>query len=189
MAFIQCERCRRQMADDAESCPHCDAPNPAVSRQGPRPEEGSPWEWRIPLALLVSGLLILATHGLAVGGVRGGVGVLVGIAVLFAVDLPFSLAALFIAAYLLDIDFGEFGPAVLKLAAVGVFAGAWFDAGARAGHPILGGVVGVGASLFLYGKLFKLTAAELLGVVLVFAVTKSLIYLAIGSMFRAAEGV
>jgi hypothetical protein len=75
------------MSDDAESCPHCDEPYPAISRQGPRPEESSPWEWEVPLALLVFGLLILVMHGFAVAGGRGGMGVLVSMALLLAVNI------------------------------------------------------------------------------------------------------
>jgi hypothetical protein len=189
MAFIQCARCRRQMSDDAETCPHCDAPNPAFSRQGPRPEARSPWERKVPLALLVLGLLILVTGGFAVAGVRGGMGALVGRALLLAVDLPFTLGAMFLTAYLLDISFGEFGPAVLKIAGVSVLASALFDVGDRAGHPILGWVVGLVASLVLYGKVFDLTATELVSVMFVVAVAKSLLILALRSLVGAVEGI
>jgi hypothetical protein len=116
-------------------------------------------------------------------------GVLVSMALLLAVNLPFTLGAMFITAYLLDINFGEFGPAVLKIAGISVFASALFDVGARVGHPILGWVVSLGASLFLYGKVFDLTPTELVGVVLVVAVVRALLGLALGSLIGAAGGI
>jgi hypothetical protein len=137
-------------------------------------EARSPWERKIPLFLLVLGLLKLVAHGFAVAGPGGGMIVMVKTALLLVVYLPLTIVAMFIAARLLEINFGEFGPAVLKIAGVYVFASALQEIGATVGHPIVGWVVGLAVSLYLYGKAFDLNAVELLSVVLVVAVVRVL---------------
>jgi hypothetical protein len=113
-------------------------------------------------------------------------GVLVNTALLLTVYLPLTVAAMFLTASLLEISFGEFGPAVLKIAGIYVFVSALHDVGATVGHPLLGWVVGLGALLILYGKAFNLTATELVGVVLVIAVVRTLLSLALRSLLAAA---
>ncbi len=84
-------------------------------------ETASAWEWKIPLGLMIFGLPILVIHGLAIEGARGGATVLLGIGVLLLVYLPITIAAMFIAAPLVDLTFGEFGPAIAKIAGIYVF--------------------------------------------------------------------
>jgi hypothetical protein len=146
-------------------------------------EKTSPWEWKIPLGLLIFGLLILVIHGFATAGAKGGGGVLLGIGIQLVVYLPLTIVAMFLAAALLEINFGELVPAILKIAGIYVFTAGLLDVGSTLGHPILGGLLGVGASLFLYSKAFDLTAMETITAVLVVGLVRGLLGWAIGSMF------
>jgi hypothetical protein len=147
-------------------------------------EETSPWELKIPLGLLIFGLLILVIHGFATAGAQGGGTVLLGIGSLMVVYLPLTVIAMFIAASVLEISFGEFWPAILKIAGIYVLTAALLDVGIALGHPILGGLLGLAASLVLYSQAFSLTAMETIGAVLVVALVRGLLTLAIGSMLR-----
>jgi hypothetical protein len=146
-------------------------------------EPTSPWEMQIPVGLLVVGVLILVIHGLATTGFSGGASVLMNIGVLLVVYLPLTIIAMFIAAPILDISFGELGPAILKIAGLYIFTAALQDVGGTMGHPILGGILALGLSLFLYSKAFSFTAMETIGAVFVVAVVRGLIGWAIGSWF------
>ena len=145
-------------------------------------EETSPWDLKIPLGLLMFGLLVLVIHGFATSGAKGGGSVLLGIGILLLVYLPLTIIAMFIAAPILDISFGEFWPAVLKIAGLFIFTSALQDVGSTVGHPVLGWIVGLAASLFLYSKAFGLTAWETIEAVFVVAVVRELLGLAIRSL-------
>jgi hypothetical protein len=147
-----------------------------------RIEETSPWELKVPLGLLIFGLLILVIHGFATAGAKGGWSVLLDIGILMVVYLPLTIIAMFIAASVLEISFGEFGPAILKIAGIYVFTAALLDVGSTLGHPILGGLLSLVASLLLYSQAFGLTALETIGAVVVVAVVRGLLGLAIGSL-------
>jgi hypothetical protein len=65
-------------------------------------ESTSAWELKVPLGLLIFGLAILAIQGLATEGTRGGASMLLGIGLLLLNYLPITIAAMFIAAPLMD---------------------------------------------------------------------------------------
>jgi hypothetical protein len=153
-----------------------------VNARDERPEDVSPWEWKVPLGLLVVGLLTLLIHGLAGSGAEGGKGVLIGVGVLLVVYLPLTIAAMFIAAPLLDISFGELGPAVLKIAGLYVFTAALADVVGTVAHPVAGVLLALVVSLVLYSKAFGLTAVETVKAVFVVAVVRGLLGFAIGSL-------
>jgi hypothetical protein len=146
-------------------------------------EPTPPWELKIPVALLIFGLLILLIHGLVSAGISGGAGVLINIGLLLVVYLPLTIIAMFIAAPILDLSFGELRPAILKIAGLYIFTAAVQDVGGAMGHPILGGIIALGLSLFLYSKAFSFTAMETIEAVIVVAVVRGLISWAIGSWF------
>ena len=145
-------------------------------------ETTSAWEVKVPLVLLVFGLAILVIHGLATGGAKGGATMLLGIGLLLLIYLPITIAAMFIAAPLVDVTFGEFGPAVLKIAGIYVFSSAIQDVAATTVHPALGWALGLGASLALFRKAFELDSGEAIKAVFVIAVVRGLLALAIASM-------
>jgi hypothetical protein len=123
-------------------------------------ETTSAWEVKVPLGLLILGLAILVIHGLAMQGATGGAAMLLGIGLLLLIYLPVTIAAMFIAAPLVDVTFGEFGPAIVKIAVIYVFTFAIQDVAATMAHPVLGWVPGLGASLALFSKAFELTIGE-----------------------------
>ena len=60
---------------------------------------------------------------------------LLGFGLLLLIYLPITIAAMFIAAPLVDVTFGEFGPAVVKIAGICVFTFAIQDVTATMAHP------------------------------------------------------
>jgi hypothetical protein len=95
---------------------------------------------------------------------------------------PITIAAMFIAASVLDLTFGEFGPAIVKIAGIYVFSSAVQDVGSTMVHPALGWVLGLGASLALFSKAFNLTFGEAVKAVFVITVVRGLLAFAIASM-------
>jgi len=142
----------------------------------------SAWEVKVPLGLLIFGLAILVIHGLATQGAKGGASMLLDIGLLLLIYLPITIAAMFVAAPLVDVTFGEFGPAILKIAGIYVFSSALQDVGATIVHPALGWALGLGASLALFSKAFQLSFGEAVKAVFVIAVVRGLLTLAIASM-------
>jgi hypothetical protein len=145
-------------------------------------ETASAWEVKVPLGLLIFGLSILLIHGLATAGAWGGAKMLLGIGVLLLIYLPITVVAMFIAAPLLDLTFGEFGPAIAKIAGIYVFTSAAQDVAGTIVHPALGWAAGLGASLALYSKAFGLTFGEAVKAVFVIAVVRMLLAWAIASL-------
>jgi len=143
-------------------------------------EEESPWDDKIPVGLLFFGLLILAIHAVATAGAMGGVMVLLGSGIVLLIYVPATILGLFVVARVLDISFGDFWPAVLKIAAICVFANAIQDVGGTVVHPLLGWALAGLAMLFLYGKAFRLSFGEALATVLVVAVVRAMLQFGIG---------
>src|SRR5688572_30040446 len=86
------------------------------------PEEDHSWlEWKFPLILLVCGLILaVGGTGLAAGPL-GAVASLLFTMISLLTSIPIAVGALYAAARLLGISFGNIGPAMLKLAAITVF--------------------------------------------------------------------
>jgi hypothetical protein len=145
-------------------------------------EAVSPWEVKIPLGLLVFGLAILVIHGLATQGAAGGVAMLMGAGLLLLIYLPTTIAAMFVAAPVLDVTFGEFWPAVAKIAGIYVFSTAVQDVGVTMIHPVAGWAIGLAALFALFRPAFGLTPAETVKAVLLIAVVRGLLAFAIASM-------
>ena len=153
-----------------------------MSTQDEAIETTSAWEWKVPLGLLIVGLAVLVIHGLATMGAKGGAAMLLGLGLLLGIYLPITIAAMFIAAPLVDVTFGEFGPAVLKIAGIYVFSSAIQDVAATTVHPALGWALGLGASLALFRKAFELDSGEAIKAVFVIWVVRGLLALAIASL-------
>lgn len=76
------------------------------------------FEWYYPAAILFVGVVMCLIGGIGAGGAVGliqTVGVLV---IGLAVSIPLSVAALMVIGILCGIEYGRFGPAMLKLAAI-----------------------------------------------------------------------
>jgi hypothetical protein len=153
-----------------------------MSTQDETIETTSVWEWKVPLGLLIFGLAILVIHGLATMGAKGSAATLLGLGLLLLIYLPITIAAMFIASPLVDVTFGEFGPAVLKIAGIYVFSSAIQDVAATTVHPAFGWVLGLAASLALFRKAFELEMGEAVKSVFVIWVVRGLLALAIASL-------
>ena len=64
--------------------------------------------------------------------------VLLGSGIVLLIYVPATILGVFVAARVLDISFGDFWPAVLKIAAICVFANAIQDVGGTVVRPLLG---------------------------------------------------
>ncbi len=125
-------------------------------------------EVKAPIAILASSLLVFAVTGFLAEGAQGAIATLAVVGIGLALNIVFGIIALYIAAALLQIEFGDFGTAVLKLAAV-------FSAPAAAGALVPIEIVGWLFSIVLYwvllAWLFSLEARDLfVSVVILFLV-------------------
>jgi hypothetical protein len=140
------------------------------------------WDVKIPLGLLIFGLLILVIHALATPGAKGGGMVLLGTGAVLLTYVPVTILGLFVAARVLDISFGDFWPAVLKIAGIYAFANAIQDVGATVVHPLLGWALAGLAMLILYGKAFCLSFGEAVAAVLVVGLVRGILQFVIVSL-------
>ncbi len=125
-------------------------------------------EVKAPIAILGSSLLVFAVAGFFVGGAQGATATLAAVGIGLAFNIVFGIIALYIAAAVLQIEFGNFGTAVLKLAAV-------FSAPAAVGALVPIEIVDLLVSIVLYwvllAWLFSLEARDLfISVVILFLV-------------------
>jgi hypothetical protein len=134
------------------------------------------------VGLLFFGLLILVIHGLATAGAMGGMMALLGTGVLLVIYVPVTILGLFVASRVLDISFGDFWTAVLKIAGIYVFAAAIQDVGGTVVHPLLGVALAGLAMLFLYGKAFRLSFGEAIATSLAVAAVRVTLQFAIGAL-------
>ena len=125
-------------------------------------------EVEAPIAILGSSLLVFAVAGFLVGGAQGASTTLAAVGIGLAFNIVFGIIALYLAAAVLQIEFGNFGTAVLKLAAV-------FSAPAAAGALVPIEIVDWLVSIVLYwlllSWLFSLEARDLIiSVIILFLV-------------------
>ncbi len=125
-------------------------------------------EVKAPIAILGSSLLVFAVAGFFVGGAEGAGATLAVVGIGLAFNIVFGIIALYTAAAVLQIDFGNIGTAVLKLAAV-------FSAPAAAGTLVPIEFIDWLVSIVLYwvllAWLFSLEARDLfISVVILFLV-------------------
>ncbi len=145
-------------------------------------ETTSVWEWKIPLGLLAAGVALLVIHGLATAGPKGAAVVFLSVGLVLLIYLPITIGAMFIAAPLVDLTFGELGPAVAKMAGIYVLTVAILDVATTISHPILGWLAALVVSLALFARAFELTLFDAIKAVLVIGLVRGLLELAIGSM-------
>lgn len=81
-------------------------------------------EVKIPLTLLVAGLVLVVVYLAAFAGAAGAAVGVVAVSVGLAVQVVLGIIALYIVAALLSIGFGSLATAALKLAAIFIFPGA-----------------------------------------------------------------
>jgi hypothetical protein len=135
-----------------------------------------PKDKQIPLALMGVGVLVLVAQGLFFAGAAGAGATLAALAVVTAIGTAIMVFAAIVTARLIGASFGELGSAVLKFAAIYVFA-------AALGSLIpFGGIVVFFVSLGLLMWLFEL---EMMHAV-VFAVVLWVVNVVLAIAARAA---
>ena len=94
MALRQCEECGSQVSDQAETCPHCGAPNDIVESITQREKE---WYERTSITLCFAAILILFALGFV--HIITGVTSLIGLPIDIAVKDSFGYSETFINAH------------------------------------------------------------------------------------------
>ena len=130
----------------------------------------------VPIALLAAGL-ILTFIDLNVGGAFGAVVATLATGITLVISTVLFLAGGLLAARFGGVCLGELGPALLKLAAVGVFPAALADLvtkllGGDMAVAIIGNGIGVVTCWSLVSYLFRLDGAKTMSVVIGVAVVK-----------------
>jgi hypothetical protein len=129
------------------------------------------WEWQVPLALLIVGFVTLVIGVLAAPGDLKTAGALVGIVLYLVLYVPLTVAAMYIVASFLGVSFGFLNTALLKLAGITLFTLSLNEIGNWLGIPILGWLVALIATYFLFSYCFYLDAMETIkSVVLISAI-------------------
>jgi hypothetical protein len=138
----------------------------------------SPWEWKIPLALFVIGVIVLVAGAALLDSASPSATVL-GIALLLVVNVPLTIAAMYLAANWLGLAFGYLHTAILKLAAISVFTTSLDQLGSWLGQPLLGWLAAIAISFYLFSYFFDLDFNEtLLAVVAITAIQWVLLLIA-----------
>jgi len=130
------------------------------------------WEWQIPLALLVVGLIALLIGASLVGGPRGTAGALLDIVVYLVIYVPLTIAAMYLTAYIFGLAFGFLKTAVIKLAAISVFTEAVDKLGDWLGHPFVGWIAAVLVTYYLFSYCFDLDFRETVLAVIVISIIR-----------------
>lgn len=134
-------------------------------------------EVKIPLILLVFGVVIYVVAGVVGAGAAGAAIVLLGIAIQIVLGVALGIAGCFLAAKLLDTSYGPIDTACLKLAAVIVFPSA-----IAAFIPIFGWLVALLIYWGLLAMLFDLEPFEVIATALIIWVTRTVVLLVVASL-------
>jgi hypothetical protein len=142
-----------------------------MGRRDP-PLPASVWEWKVPLALLLVGLTVLALGTTTAEASSGLAATLLGMAMILVLHVALTIGAMYLTARLLGVSFGLLKTAVLKLAAITVFTLSLNQVGDWLGQPLLGWLVAVAVSLYLFSYCFDLDFLETLLAVVVITVIR-----------------
>lgn len=123
-------------------------------------QQVDPLEFRIPLVLLVIGLISLFVSALVLEGPAEAVGSILGAFIVLLVQIPLTILALYILASILGISYGNLWSAILKLAAITIFVEGLAFAGMMLGFPFLSMAILIIVSWFLFSLLFQLDVWE-----------------------------
>jgi len=119
-------------------------------------------EFRVPGILLVIGLTAFLASAFKIGGGAGAVSAGILVALVLLVELPITIAGMYLLAALLGISYGLLRSAILKLAAITMLAAGSELAGIAFGYPLLGDLVIIPFLCYLFGFLFALDIWETL---------------------------
>jgi hypothetical protein len=161
-----------------------------IRREEESSDSGALWEWQIPLALLIVGFVTVAVGAFSADGPGGTAGAMVGVVLYLVLDVPLTIAAMYVVASFLGISFGFLNTAILKLAGITLFTLGLNVIGDAVGFPILGGLLAVIATYFLFSYCFYLEVMEtILAVVSISVVLRVLTLMVaaiVGAIFASA---
>jgi hypothetical protein len=148
----------------------------------------SPREFRRPLFILAVGLVALLASAITIGG---GVGALEA-GLLFAfvclVQVPITIAVMYLLAAVLGISYGLLRSALLKLAAITIFVIGFSLVGEVCGYPILAQMALLPLSWYLFGSFFELDVWETLVSMIGFCLLAGAFYSIIRRVVAVALG-
>lgn len=116
----------------------------------------SAWEVKIPLLLLIIGMVILIAGSFLFTDLVETLYVLASIALILLLYVPLTIAAMYIVAVLLDISYGFLKTALLKLASITIFSVSLNHLGEWFGVWILGWLFALAATYYLFSSFFDL---------------------------------
>ena len=122
----------------------------------------SPLEFRVPVILLVIGFTALLASAFVIGGGAGAFSAGIQLALVLLVELPITIAGMYLLAALLGISYGLLRSAILKLAAITMLGAGSSLAGVASGYPLMGELVIIPLLCYLFGLLFALDIWETL---------------------------
>ncbi len=118
--------------------------------------EADPREFKVPLVLLVIGLIALFVSAFVMDGAAEAFGSILGAFLILVVQIPLTILAMYILAALLGIAYGDLWSAILKMAAITIFAEGLAFAGTLLGFPLMSRLVLILVTWSLFSWLFAL---------------------------------
>jgi hypothetical protein len=119
-------------------------------------------EFRVPAIVFAVGFVAFLASAFAMSGGAGALTHGVSLAVVLLVQIPVTIAGMYLLAALLGISYGLLGSAILKLAAITMCVAGFSMAGDALGHPILARLALAPIYWYLFSLFFDLDAWETL---------------------------
>jgi hypothetical protein len=119
-------------------------------------------EFRVPAILFAVGFVAFLASAFALSGGAGALKFGVSLGLVLLVQIPVTIAGMYLLAVVLGISYGLLSSAILKLAAIAMCVAGLSMAGDALGHPILGRLALVPIFWYMFSLLFDLDAWETL---------------------------
>jgi hypothetical protein len=148
----------------------------------------SPREFLTPVVLFVIGLIALLGSAIAIHGGAGALAAWVLFAFVCLVQVPITIAGMYLLTALLGISYGLLRTALLKLAAITAFVLGFTLLGDACGYPILTQFLLLPVSWYLFGALFDLDVWETVMSLLGFFLMGITFYQFVGHVVTRAAG-
>jgi hypothetical protein len=150
--------------------------------------QDDPREYKIPIILLVIGLICLFVSAFVLEGAAEAVGSVLGAFIILLVQIPLTILAMYILASLLGISYGNLFTAILKLAAISIFVEGLAFAGTLLGFPIMSRLILIMVMWALFSWLFDLDFWETFYSILGLGLISGAINWLITTLLHRAQG-
>src|ERR1051326_6847749 len=124
----------------------------------PRVVPTSAWEWKVPLILLLTGIVVSVTGAYMVDDIRGAAFELYFIAVMLAVELPLMIVAMLATATVVGVSYGVLKTPILKMAAIIIVTLTLLQLCVWAEVPLVGILIAVPVVFYLFANFFDQNA-------------------------------